>query len=82
MVFTADLSNSGITLAVFDGMGELAFRSDISADKSRSVDEYYILLNNIFSLHDVDQTQIEGAIISSVIPPLTNIFRNATERLL
>lgn len=82
MVFTADLSNSGITLAAFRDNGDLIFRSDISADKSRSEDEYFILLKNIFSLYDVNKDSAEGAIISSVVPPLTSAFRNAVGRLL
>jgi len=82
MVFTADISNSGITLAVFTEKGELIFRSDISTDKSRSADEYFILLSNIFSLHGADPKSVEGAIISSVVPPLTNTFRNAAKKLL
>lgn len=82
MVFTADLSNSSITLAAFDKKGKLIFRSDLSADKSRSEDEYFILLQSIFNLYSMDSGSAEGAIISSVIPPLTNVFRNAAERLL
>ncbi|MGI6525950.1 MAG: type III pantothenate kinase [Caldicoprobacterales bacterium] len=82
MVFAADLSNSGITLAAFDGNGKMMFRSDISADKCRSEDEYHILLQNIFSLHRIKPDSAAGAIISSVIPPLTNTFRDAVENLL
>ena len=82
MVFTADVSNSGITLAVFESNGQLVFRSDVSSDKSRSEDEYFILLQNIFSLYKLEPSAVKGAIIASVVPPLSNIIRNATERLL
>jgi len=82
MVFTADLSNSCITIAVFDTRGRMLFRSEISSERNRSEDEYYILLKSIFSIYNVEPTLAEGAIISSVVPPLTKEFSNAVERLL
>ncbi len=82
MVFVSDISNSSITLASFKSDGKLAFRSDISSDRGKSEDEYFILLKSIFDLYEADPAAIEGAIISSVVPPLTNIFRNAIERLI
>jgi type III pantothenate kinase len=82
MVFTADLSNSGITMAVFDADGALVFRSNISSDRNKSEDEYYILLQSIFNLYGVNPRFVEGAIISSVVPPLLNVLNNAVVRLL
>lgn len=82
MVFTANLSNSSITFAVFDTDGGLVFRSSISSDRSRCEDEYIVLLRNIFGLYGVDTGSVEGAILSSVVPPLTNVFSNAATRLL
>jgi type III pantothenate kinase len=82
MVFTADLSNSGITMAVFDADGTLVFRSNISSDRNKSEDEYYILLQSIFNLYGVNPRSVEGAIISSVVPPLLNVLNNAVVRLL
>jgi len=82
MVFTADISNSGITSAVFDRNGELIFRSDISADISRKEDEYLLLLKKIFCLYAVDPQSIEDAIISSVVPPITPTFCSAVKKML
>jgi len=82
MVFAAGLNNSGIALAVFDTDGRLMFRSNISADGNRCEDEYLLQLKSIFSLYGVDPGKAEGAIISSVVPPLTNVFSSAAARLL
>lgn len=82
MVFAANLRNSEITLGVFDADEKLVFRSAISTDRNRLEDEYYIQLQSVFALHDVDPGLAEGAIISSVVPPLTNVFGNAAARLL
>ena len=81
MVFVSDISNSSITLALFESDGKLVFRSDISSDTGKSEDEYFILLKSIFKLYETDPATIEGAIISSVVPPLTNAVRNAVESL-
>ncbi|HHY83444.1 MAG TPA: type III pantothenate kinase [Clostridiales bacterium] len=82
MVFTADISNSCITLAAFDSKGRMLFRSDISSDRSRTEDEYFFLMKSIFSAYGVDPSAAEGAVISSVVPPLSNVFGSAAERLL
>jgi type III pantothenate kinase len=82
MVFVSDLSNSSITLAVFASDGKLVFRSDITSDRRKSKDEYFLLLNSIFDLYQVDPSIIEGAIISSVVPPLSNVFSKAIEMLI
>ena len=81
MVFVSNLSNSSITLAVFESDGKLVFRSDISSDRGKSEEEYFILLKSIFSLYDTEPSAIEGAIISSVVPPLSNVFSSTVERL-
>lgn len=82
MVFTADLGNSSITLAVFDKGGTMAFRSSISSTTNRSEDEYVLLLRGIFSFYDMDPSIVEGGIISSVVPPMTNVFIRAVAKLL
>jgi type III pantothenate kinase len=81
MVFTADLGNSSIALAVFNRDGSLVFRSNLSTDRAKCEDEYLILLQNIFALYGVEPSA-QGAIISSVVPQLTHSFSSAVSRLL
>ncbi|HOJ10269.1 MAG TPA: type III pantothenate kinase [Clostridiales bacterium] len=81
MVFTADIGNSSITLAVFDNDGRLAFRSNLSTVKTRCEDEYIILMLGIFEMYGFEQSAIDGAIISSVVPPLSNVIGGAVSKL-
>lgn len=81
MVFTADLGNSSITLAVFGENGNMAFRSSAASNITRTEDEYLLLLQKVFSLYKMEPDLIEGAIISSVVPPITNGFVRALVRL-
>ena len=81
MVFTADIGNSSITIAVFDNNGKLGFRSNLSTVKTKCVDEYIIMICSIFDLYGFEYRAIDGAIISSVVPPLSNVIGDAISKL-
>jgi len=81
MVFTADLGNSSIDMAAFDNDGNILFRSNLSTDRAKYEDEYFVLLKGIFDMNGV-KPAAEGAIISSVVPQITHVFSNAVSRLL
>ena len=44
--------------------------------------EYAISFKNVLELYGIDPSQIEGGIISSVVPPITNIVRASAEKVL
>ncbi|NMB97670.1 MAG: type III pantothenate kinase, partial [Clostridiaceae bacterium] len=81
MILTADIGNSSISLAVFDREGKLAFSSNLSTVENRCDDEYVILIRGIFDLYGFSSTAIEGAIIASVVPPLSNTISSAISKL-
>ena len=60
MLLTADLGNTNITLGVFDG-GDAVFFARLSASRSRTSDEYAVLLAAVFRMHGVDPRDIRGA---------------------
>lgn len=74
MLLTVDIGNTNIGLAVFEGE-KLLNSWRISTDSSRLADEYGVLLKGF--LGDMD---IQGAIISSVVIPLTEVFKEALEK--
>ena len=44
--------------------------------------EYAISFKNILELHDISTKELDGGIISSVVPPVTNIVRRSMEKIL
>lgn len=78
MILAIDIGNSNIVLGGFAG-GELRFSSRIATDSGRTEDEYIVLLKSLLEIHGVARADIEGAIIASVVPPLTNVMRGAID---
>jgi len=80
MLLTIDAGNTNIVFAVFDGEVQ-QFESRIDTNSSRMEDQYAILLSEILRLYGVDVSEITGAIISSVVPPVTRRITSAVKRL-
>lgn len=75
MLLVIDVGNSNIVLGIYDG--ELLVRHwRISTDKSRTSDEYGVMLNSLFSLASLSFSQVKAIIISSVVPPLTGVLES------
>lgn len=73
MLLVIDVGNSNIVLGIYDGQ-HLLRHWRVSTDKSRTSDEYGILLHDLFTLAGITFTQIKAIIISSVVPPLTGVL--------
>jgi len=73
MLLVIDVGNSNIVLGVYDG--ERLLRSwRLSTDKSRTSDEYSVLLHTLFGQTGLAFSSIKATIISSVVPPLTGVM--------
>lgn len=73
MLLVIDVGNSNIVLGVYDGV-QLVRNWRLSTDKSRTSDEYAVLLHSLFSQAGLAFDSIKAAIISSVVPPLTGVM--------
>ena len=69
MILTLDIGNTNIKTALFEGMEMIKYWR-ISTNRSMSSDEYGILLVNLFAYEKVDKSQIEGIMMSSVVPSI------------
>ncbi len=76
MILTVDIGNTNITLGVFKG-DELQFTSRLATDRKRTGDQYAVELLNIFKLYNADISEFSGAIISSVVPEVTDALKAA-----
>lgn len=80
MILAIDIGNTNIVIGCVE-QGEIQFVERISTDHSKTELEYAVLVKTIFDIHHIEAHQIEGGIISSVVPPLTNIVKSAVEKL-
>ncbi|MBQ3081829.1 MAG: type III pantothenate kinase [Clostridia bacterium] len=80
MVLTIDIGNTNITLGGFEG-DNLKFVARLATVSTKTADEYAVLLLNVLSLHNVEKSQIMGAIISSVVPPLNAAMNKAVKSI-
>ncbi|KAB0669301.1 type III pantothenate kinase [Oryzomonas sagensis] len=73
MLLVIDVGNSNIVLGIYEGP-RLMRNWRLSTDKSRTSDEYAVLLHSLFGQAGLDFPAITAAIISSVVPPLTGVM--------
>jgi type III pantothenate kinase len=73
MLLVIDVGNSNIVLGIYDGP-RLIRNWRLSTDKSRTSDEYAVLLHSLFDQAGLGFASIKAAIISSVVPPLTGVM--------
>ena len=76
MVLAIDIGNTNIVIGGFAG-DELAFVARIATDATKTEDEYATKIKSVLLLHKVEVPTIKGAIISSVVPPLTAVMKKA-----
>ena len=69
MILTMDIGNTNIKTALFEGMETVEYWR-VSTNRSMSSDEYGILLLNLFAHKGIRAEQVEGIMISSVVPQI------------
>lgn len=81
MIFAIDMGNSNIVLGCMEGK-EVLFEERISTNQKKTALEYAIDFKNMFEIHAISVKDVTGAIVSSVVPPLTEIISQAVERII
>jgi type III pantothenate kinase len=69
MILVVDVGNTNIVLGLYQGR-TLTHHWRLSTNRSSTVDEYGILISNLFQLAGVRAEQIGGVILSCVVPPI------------
>lgn len=80
-ILTIDVGNTNTVLGVYQDNDELVFDARIETNASRMADEYVLLFMNALALHGLNAKEFEGAVLSSVVPPVTEQIRAAVEKL-
>ena len=74
MILAVDIGNTNVKIGLFEEGGKLARSFKMSTDIKRTSDEYVALLLQLLWHSKIDEKQISGAILSSVIPQLDYTF--------
>lgn len=80
MILTIDMGNTHIELGMIEN-DELLFSERIATDLNKTSSEYAVLLQSILNIREVDVENVEGAILSSVVPPLTYEIKEAVKKV-
>jgi len=76
MLLAVDIGNTHIVLGCIEG-DEILYISRITTDLNRTEFEYAVLLQQVLALGGMAGSRIDGAIVSSVVPPMTETLRSA-----
>lgn len=79
MILAIDMGNTNIVIGCVDDNGVL-FEERLSTDFSKTELEYAIGFKTVLELYNIDSHDIKGAIMSSVVPQLSNIIKAAVEK--
>lgn len=81
MIFVIDVGNTNMTMGVFQGKKmEATFR--IMTKTPRTSDEYGIMITQLLKNNGIEVTDIEGAIIASVVPDVMHSLTSSIIRYL
>jgi len=84
MLFVLDVGNTNTVAGVFRPTGDggytkLVAHWRLGTNRTQTVDEYGVLLRNLFAMADLEPSAIDGIIVSSVVPPLDSTLREVCQ---
>ena len=80
MILTIDMGNSNIVIGGIDD-SKTYFVERVTTNRGKTDLEYAVNIKSILEIHNVPVSSIEGAILSSVVPPLNNTILSAVEKI-
>ena len=80
MILAVDVGNTNIVLGCLEGE-HIASTVRVRTEPGTTEAEYAIKLRSLFDFYGIDAAGFEGAILSSVVPSVTEPLRRAIERL-
>ncbi|MCI5648941.1 MAG: type III pantothenate kinase [Fusicatenibacter sp.] len=81
MILAIDIGNTNIVLGCVEGK-KTYFIERLSTDKGKTELEYAISLKNVLEIYRISRDELEGGIISSVVPQLTDQVKRAAEKVI
>lgn len=78
MLLVIDVGNTNTSIGIFV-QDDLRYHWRIMTQSERTVDEFVILICNLFSFRDVKPEEITGIAIACVVPPLAPILEKVSD---
>lgn len=82
MLLAIDIGNSNVVIGCLNERNETVKLVRMVTDLKKTDDEYAAGIQSILRFNGLDNISFEGAIICSVVPPLTEVFRSAVEKII
>lgn len=79
MLLTIDIGNTNSVIGCYNE-DTLHFMSRIATDRFKTADEYAVLIGAIVAMYHVNKSDIDGVIISSVVPPLLDCLKESIKK--
>lgn len=79
MFLVIDVGNTNIVLGVYQE-DELLVHWRLATDRNKTEDEYGLMVRQFFTHHQLNLSDINGVIISSVVPPLIFTLEKMSEK--
>lgn len=79
MILAIDMGNSNIVIGGIDNTG-IYFVERVTTNHGKTELEYAVNIKDIMEIHNMPLSSIEGAILSSVVPPLTDVVVCAVKK--
>lgn len=80
MILAIDIGNTNIVIGCISNEKTL-FVERLSTDTTKTELEYAISFKNVLELYHINPEELNGSIISSVVPPITNIIRDSVIKI-
>lgn len=79
MLLVIDVGNSNTVLGIYQG-NDLKNDWRVGTDKYRTVDEYAMLINDLFRLSGLSFSDLDDVIVSCVVPPMLNTLERLCKK--
>lgn len=79
MLLALDMGNTNIVLGCIDDNNNIYGQARIKTDKFKTDAEYAVILKNILDIYNINISDISGAAVSSVVPPLNETLKRAVK---
>jgi len=79
MLLAFDVGNTNIVLGIFKD-GDLIQNWRLETDNNKSADEYGMIINQLFSYENLDITEVEDVIVSTVVPSVLFTIQHLSQK--
>lgn len=80
MILAIDIGNTNIVLGCIQD-GKILFTERLSTDHAKTDLEHAISIKIVLELHNINPRDVKGAIIGSVVPPITTLIKEALYKI-